>query len=109
MTRQKVAMSVAALALSTVFVSGVALAQNFGRNPNDGGPIAEPAGSPSKPLYNSVPPTTPPHYGRNVNDNGMIDEPSDAAKAAAAKANKNSIIANKPHYGRNPNDNGSVD
>lgn len=112
MNKPKIATSLAALALSAVLVSGAAFAQSSGKPANDGGYIPEPAGSASRPIYNSVPQNTtvaPPHYGKPIDDGGLIDEPGAAAKAAAERANQHSTIADRPHYGRPINDGGSID
>jgi hypothetical protein len=109
MNKQKVVVSIAALAFGTALVSAPALAQNYGRAANDGGAVSAPSGGASQPLYNSVPQSTPstPHYGRALDDGGTVDEPTAAQTSASQQGSQTSTANQKPYYGRAMNDGGS--
>ena len=107
--KYRITIRIAALAFGAAVIASPALAQQYGRSPNDGGQISEPQSkSNSQPLYNSVTPQTPaaPQSGRAANDGGLVNEPS-AAQIAAAKAQSNIAQQSTPaHYGRALNDGG---
>ena len=112
----RIAIQAAALAIGGTLLAVPALAQNSGRNINDGGVPAEPPAAQvpaSKQKSSAVTPQQPASYGRNLNDGGLPPEPTAAAKAAAAKTNtKSQAAAAKPAAptvsGRNPNDGGAI-
>jgi hypothetical protein len=105
--KYRITTTIAALALGAAVVASPAFAQQYGRSPNDGGPISTPPTN-SKTLYNSAAPQTPaaPQYGKAANDGGPINEPS-GSQAAAAKGQTNTAQESGPtHYGKPLNDGG---
>ena len=110
----RIAIRAAALAVGVAFLAAPAVAQNSGRNINDGGTPAEPPAAlvaASKQKTSAVTPQQPAIYGRSVNDGGLPPEPTAAAKAAAVKTNTKSQVAAKPAAPastRNPNDGGAI-
>jgi hypothetical protein len=107
--KYRITTAIAALALGAAAAAAAspALAQQYGKSPNDGGPISTPQTN-SKPLYNSAAPQTPaaPQYGKAANDGGPINEPS-GSQAAATKGQTNTAQESSPvHYGKPLNDGG---
>lgn len=99
MNKQNIAISIAALALSTALASVPAFAQNYGRNVNDGGMVTTVPGATSQPSTPQQP--SAPSYGRNVNDGGMVAEPT------GQRPLYNSVPdSTPPHYGKPLNDGG---
>ena len=87
--------TIAALTLSAVLVSGSAFAA--GRAANDGGPADVTTPAPSKPIYNSV--AAPTHYGKALDDGGLVDN-------VGGTPAKVTPIQTPPHYGKALNDGG---
>jgi hypothetical protein len=110
----RIAIHAVALAVGGALLAAPALAQNSGRNINDGGIPAEPPAalvSASKQKTSAVTAQQPVSYGRSVDDGGLPPEPTAAAKSAAAKTNTKSQVAAKPAApasARNPNDGGAI-
>jgi hypothetical protein len=105
--KYRITTAIAALALGAAVAASPALAQQYGRSPNDGGPISSVQPN-SQPLYNSVAPQTPaaPQYGKAPNDGGLINEPS-GGQAAATKGQTTTAQESSPtHYGKPLNDGG---
>lgn len=108
MKRVSVVLSVAAAAFGSVLIMQPASAQNYGRNPNDGG-LVQVQGD-YYPPQTSTAPSAPPHYGRPANDGGLVDvQPSGPALYNSARtrtAKQVKTPATPPHYGRPLNDGG---
>jgi hypothetical protein len=105
--KYRITIGIATLAFGAAVAASPALAQQYGKSANDGGPFSAPQSN-SQPLYNSVTPqaSTAPSYGKAANDGGMVSEPN-AGKTAAAKPQDNTAQpATPPHYGKAPNDGG---
>jgi hypothetical protein len=110
MHKQTLRLSIAALTFGVALASVPALAQQAGKNPNDGGPVVAQQPAP-KALYNSAAssqtPSAAPHYSKGVNDGGIVDEPTPAQAAAAAKTQAKTAQQLAPqHYGKALNDGG---
>lgn len=109
----QIALRVAALALGAAFVLGPVLAQNSGRNVNDGGILPEPAVTATATPKATTKPSKvvsqqPTSYGRNPNDGGLPPEPTAAAKAAAQSQSAGQKQAAPAQRGRNVNDGGQL-
>jgi len=104
MKRQTVA--IAALTLGIAIASVPALAQNYGRNPNDGGLIQQQAqqGDYYAPQTSTKQSNAPAYYGRALNDGGMVPEPSGQQRLYNSAPDRTSNTP--PHYGRAQNDGG---
>jgi hypothetical protein len=104
MNKHSIAMGLAALAFGAL-AAVPASAQNYGRNPNDGGLVQAQGGDyypPQKPTAQS---SAPAYYGRPLNDGGMVqDRP---AQRQLYNSAPQKTPTTPPHYGRPMNDGGS--